>query len=194
MLSSIKQKIYRFLLLKGVPFLQGLQDRHKEYLLKSNPDIILGRNVQVNSDAKIETRYGGRIRIGENTEIHDGVLILSYGGEISIGSKCNINAYTIIYGHGNTFIGNNVLIAGQCMIIPNHHDYADRQRTILAQGCSAKGITIEDDVWIAHGCTILDGVTIEQGAVVGAGSVVTKSVPSYAVVAGVPARVIKRRS
>lgn len=55
------------------------------------------------------------------------------------------------------------------------------------------GIIIEDDVWIGANSVILPGVTIKKGAVVGAGSVVTKDVPSYAVVCGNPARVIKYR-
>ena len=55
------------------------------------------------------------------------------------------------------------------------------------------GIIIGDDVWIGYRATILDGVTIGQGAVVAAGAVVTKNVPPYAVVAGIPARVVRKR-
>ncbi|PZO38721.1 MAG: acyltransferase [Pseudanabaena frigida] len=120
-------------------------------------------------------------------------MIMTYGGNISIGSNCSINPYTIIYGHGGTKIGNNVLIAGHCMIIPNNHVYKDRSKTIWEQGNISKGINIEDDVWIAHNCSILDGVTLEKGSVVAAGAVVNKNVPAYAVVAGVPAKIIKYR-
>jgi acetyltransferase-like isoleucine patch superfamily enzyme len=64
---------------------------------------------------------------------------------------------------------------------------------IRQQGSTSRGIQIEDDVWIGHGCSILDGVVIGRGAIVAAGSVVTKNVPSFAVVGGVPARVLKQR-
>ena len=140
-----------------------------------------------------EIRDGGKIFIGKNSQILDGVLILTYGGTIDIGENCNINPYTIIYGHGGTKIGNNVLIAGHCMIIPNNHIFSDKNIPISKQGCIAKGITIEDDVWIGHGCSILDGVTIGKGSIIAAGSVVSKSVEAYSVVAGVPAKKIKER-
>lgn len=57
---------------------------------------------------------------------------------------------------------------------------------------SAKGIVIEDDVWVGGGSIILPGVTIGQGSIIGAGSVVTKDVPSYTIVAGNPAQFIKK--
>ena len=67
---------------------------------------------------------------------------------------------------------------------------------IVNQGWNVdkRNIIIEDDVWIGANSVILPGITIEQGAVIGAGSVVTKDVPSYAIVAGNPAKIIKYRS
>lgn len=65
--------------------------------------------------------------------------------------------------------------------------------TSTLEATSKGGITLEDDVWIGYGATILDGVTLGRGSVVAAGAVVTKDVPPYAVVAGVPAKVIKYR-
>jgi acetyltransferase-like isoleucine patch superfamily enzyme len=99
-----------------------------------------------------------------------------------------------VYGHGNTTIGNNVLIAGHCMIIPNNHNFKNKDKLIRLQGNSSKGIAIGDDVWIAHGCSILDGVSIGNGAVIAAGSVVNNDVPPYAIFGGVPAKEIGHRS
>lgn len=158
-----------------------------------DPRIIVEPSTLISSSAKLEIRGGGSIVIGKNGEILDGVLILTYGGKIAIGENCNINPYCIIYGHGGLKIGDNVLIAGATMIIPNNHNYKLKNKTIIEQGCVAKGIIIEDDVWIGHGCSILDGVTISKGTVVAAGSVVTKSTIPYSVVAGAPAKLIKSR-
>ena len=74
-----------------------------------------------------------------------------------------------------------------------NHVYADPSRTIREQGHSAASIVVGDDVWIGAHAAILAGVTIGNGAVVGAGAVVTHDVAPYTVVAGIPARVIKRR-
>jgi acetyltransferase-like isoleucine patch superfamily enzyme len=160
---------------------------------KSKSNILIKKDCRIDSSAKLSTKFGGTIEIGENTELLNGVLVMTYGGNIKIGNNCSINPYTIIYGHGGTSIGNNVLIAGHCMLIPNNHNFNDRSIPINAQGNTYKGIIVEDDVWIAHGCSILDGVTIGKGAIIAAGSVVNKSVASYTIVGGVPAKKIKDR-
>lgn len=162
-------------------------------MILKDKNIRLGKNVDIAADAKIETRLGGEIEIGDNTTIHDGVLIFSYGGKLVIGENCNINAYTVIYGVGGLSIGNHVLIAGHTMIIPASHVFEQQEKTIIEQGITQQGIKIEDDVWIAHGCSILDGVTIGKGAVIAAGSVVNKNVEPYTVAAGTPVKKIKDR-
>jgi galactoside O-acetyltransferase len=74
------------------------------------------------------------------------------------------------------------------MIIPNQHEIGNAEKNDKDQGNTSLGITIENNVWIGHGCSVLDGVTVGEGAVIGAGSVVTKDVPPFAVVTGIPQR------
>lgn len=158
-----------------------------------NRSILIGRQVRIATSAKIDPQ-GGKISIQNKTEILHGVLLLGYGGKITIGEKCSINPYTIIYGHGNgTIIGDNVLIAGHCMIIPNNHVFVDNVKPINTQGSTSKGITIEDDVWLGHGCSVLDGVKIGKGSIIGSGSVVNKDIPPFSIAAGVPVKVISSR-
>jgi acetyltransferase-like isoleucine patch superfamily enzyme len=90
-------------------------------------------------------------------------------------------------------IGNNCLIAHSVSILAANHRYDNPSKPINSQGMTCAPIIIGDDVWIGCKATILAGVTIGKGAVVGAGSVVTKDVPSYAIVGGVPAKIIKKR-
>lgn len=173
--------------------INGIEKYISVIRINADRNITLGENVFIHPTARIETRFGGSITIGNNTKIWDHVLIFSYGGDIVIGENCDINPYTIIYGHGGTWIGNDVLIAGHCMIIPNNHNIHDTTKNILKQGGTKKGIQIESNVWIAHSCSILDNVKISQGAVVAAGSVVTKNIEVNSICAGVPAKEIKRR-
>lgn len=110
---------------------------------------------------------------------------------ISIGSNTDIGAFVHIWGNGGVNIGNRVLIASHVTITSLTHDYSFK---IIknAPGISSP-IFIEDDVWIGSHSVIMPGVTLGQGAVVGAGAIVTKDVPPYAVVIGVPAKIVKYR-
>ena len=77
-------------------------------------------------------------------------------------------------------------------IISVNHVFDDPERPFIEQGITAEGVVVEDDVWIGSGAIITDGVCIGRGAVVAAGAVVTKDVPPYTVVGGVPARIIRK--
>jgi acetyltransferase-like isoleucine patch superfamily enzyme len=90
-------------------------------------------------------------------------------------------------------IGNDCLIADGAKIWSINHQFDNPQLLISEQGYVHGPVEIGDDVWIAANAIILPGVTIGRGAVVGAGSVVTKDVPPFTVVVGVPAKPIKRR-
>ncbi len=160
---------------------------------KNKTKIFIDKTVKVYPNVIMNTNYGGSIIIKEKSEILYGVIFMTYGGNITIGKNCSINPYTILYGHGNLIIGDNVLIAGHCIIIPSNHNFSDLKIPINLQGETKKGIIINDNVWIAAGCRILDGVTIGEGAIIAAGSVVNKNVLPYTIVAGVPAKLIKNR-
>lgn len=136
----------------------------------------------------------GSIVIGKNVVIKNHVSLLTYSGKIIIGDNTSINPYTIIYGHGDVKIGKNVMIAAQSIIVSSNHNFNNTSIPMNQQGVSTKGIHISDDVWLGANVKVLDGVTIGKGAVIAAGSVVNKSVPDYAIVAGVPAKIIKHRN
>lgn len=141
---------------------------------------------------KIFTIYYGRsfLKFGRNNTLFFPIKI--YGkGNIIIGDNCAINAYTHIWGSGGLKIGNDVMIAAHVIITTVTHDY--NSRSIRFAKLIYRNIAIEDDVWIGSGAIILPGIKIGKGAIIGAGSVVTHDVPSFAIVAGNPARIIKFR-
>lgn len=91
-------------------------------------------------------------------------------------------------------IGSSVLMGEDVVFLTQNHAYKRANQTIGSQGdLPVEGIRVGDDVWIGTRAMILPGVTIGTGAIVGAGSVVTKSVEPYSVVAGNPARVVASR-
>jgi acetyltransferase-like isoleucine patch superfamily enzyme len=153
----------------------------------------LGKRVYILSGAELVASRNESITLGNDCTVMRGSLLYPYGGSITMGDRVSINPYCVIYGHGGVTIGNDVMIATGCIIIPANHNISDLKRPMNGQGLTTRGIVIEDDVWLAARVTVLDGVRIGRGAVIGAGAVVTKNVPSYAIAAGVPARVVGSR-
>lgn len=136
---------------------------------------------------------GGQIQIGAGTFVDRGAIIRAMGGCVRIGKNCSVNAYAVLSGAGGVSISDSVMIASHVSIYASNHVFDDIGRSMREQGLTAQGVVIEEDVWVGAGARILDGTLIGHGAVIAAGAVVTKSVPSYAVTAGVPARQIGDR-
>jgi len=137
---------------------------------------------------------GSKILIGAYTQIYDFVVIKAVGGigDIVIGEHCYINAHSTLYSGNGIKMGNYVLIAPGCILVPTNHSYLSRAIPIRHQGFlpSKGGIIIEDDVWIGANSTILDGAVIKQGAIIAAGSVVEGNVGAFQIWGGTPAKYI----
>lgn len=113
---------------------------------------------------------------------------------IRIGEWSQINPYVVLYAGSDINIGACVMIGPNCTLAAGSHDHIQTSRPMRFAGHPSSGpLVIGDDVWIGANCVITDGVNVGSGAVVAAGSVVNKSVPPYAIVAGVPAKVIGHR-
>jgi len=121
----------------------------------------------------------------------EGNIFFGDGRDIEIGNNSQINEECWIR---NCKIGNNVMIAPYVMILNYGHKMDDVNIPMIQQGVKYYAQTIiEDDVWIGARTIILPGIKIGTGAVIGAGSVVTKNVETYSVVAGNPAKLIRTR-
>jgi maltose O-acetyltransferase len=158
----------------------------KIYLRKCSK---IGRLVSVNGRPYIKN--SGDITLGDEVRIWSNTvrtkLITGKKGRLIVGKNSRLNGVHIFAGE-LVEIGDNVRIAPYTIILDSDfHDITDH----FSDGTS-KPVKIEDNVWIATRATLLKGVQIGRGSVVAAGAVVTKDVPPYTVVGGVPAVVIKQ--
>lgn len=137
--------------------------------------------------------------VGENVEI-DTPFYCDHGKNIFIGNDVIININCIFIDNRPIRIGNQVLIASNVQIYTSGHPVLPQERLVAdwkEKGTTffrtfAKPVTIEDGVWIGGGAMLLPGVTIGRNSVIGAGSVVTHSIPENCVAVGSPCRVIRR--
>lgn len=143
------------------------------------PGTIVGRWVEI-----VNTE---NVKIGAQCLFQDGVYMRAGNqGWISIADRAALNSFTKLFGHGGIQIGEETQIGPGSLITTTDHDYYDHNlKTIFRQ------VTIGDRVWLGANVTVLPGVTIGDYAVIGAGAVVNRDIPAYALAVGVPAKVIK---
>lgn len=129
--------------------------------------------------------------IGEKTVVQTGFRF-GMKGVLKIGKHCQVNEDVYIQ---SAEIGDYVLIAQRVAILSVTHLMDRLDIPIKMQGSTeSRPVTIESDVWVGRNAVLMPGIRIGKGAVIGAGAVVTKDVPPYAIVGGVPAKLIRYRT
>ncbi len=188
-------------------FLQRVLNKIQSFVntLACKSQITTIGDVKFGSDARIINmqKDTSKIKVAGNSFISGELSVFKRGGEISIGEYCFVGEGTRIWSAKKIFIGDRVLISHNVGIHDSNDHPIDAVKRhehfkhILKVGhpeeisIIEKDIFIEDDVWIGFASIILKGIRIGKGAIIAAGSVVTKDVPPYAIVAGNPARIIK---
>lgn len=154
--------------------------------------LVIKNNVRIGSNIKIIVE-NGKVSINEGAIIGNNVRLEVKGGHLDIGINSIINTSSILTCWSRLSIGRSTLIAPFCHITDRNHGISTED-VIFNQKGTIHPISIGDDVWIASSSIILPGVTLGDGVVVGANSVVNKSVDSYVIVAGSPAKNIGVRN
>ena len=174
--------------------------------LLRQPTCVIGRRTRLCFSAKIDniSSTSNTITIGSNSIIKGQLLVFPHGGSIDIGDWCYLGDSSRLWSSSSIRIGDRVVIAHNVNIFDSqtHPISAElrhqhfRQISLFGHPVSIalgeKPVHICDDVWLAAGATILRGVTVGTGAIVGAGSVVTQDVPPWTMVAGNPAKIVRR--
>lgn len=131
-------------------------------------------------------RCEGPMSISEWTDIR-------HRSELRVGRRVSMAQGCVLICSGGLTIGSDVMMAPGVHIVTNGHVFDRTDIPMRAQGIFEKPVTIGDDVWLSANVIVLPGVTVGRGSVIAAGSIVTKDVPEYSIVGGVPARVIRSR-
>jgi len=190
--------------------LKRLYHKHKQYRVKRNfaknsvfePDAYFFTYAHCNNTGRPEN-----ISIGNHCYIGC-IITAQHGGKVTIGNNVYIGGSTWLQCKDSITIGNNVIIANNTMLIDNNNHPSSPEMRMKMSQCDdflsdplwswqvadSAPIIVEENVWIGRDARILKGVTIGRGSIVALGAIVTHDVPPYTVVAGNPARVVKKLS
>lgn len=174
---------------RGVIYGRGLVLRHPG-------KISLGENVSLDDDVLLDASGAGEkgITLGDGVIVSRNCVIQGKTGPVMIGDRTDIGCNCIFSSVSGIEIGKSTLIAGHCYIGGGRYRSDRLDIPMMDQGVYSEGpVIIGEDVWLGAGAVVLDGVRLGNGCIIGAGAIVTKSLPEYSIAVGVPARVIGMR-
>ena len=149
-----------------------------------------GRHSVIHRSVRMDTPPYRKFRLGDHSVIESFACINNAVGDVIIGDHTRVGLHNTVIGP--VTIGNHVNLAQGITVTALNHNFVDPEKRIDEQGVNTTPVIIEDDVWIGANAVVLPGVRIGNHSVIAAGAVVTKDVPPHSIVAGIPAKVIKK--
>lgn len=169
----------------------GLLRLAKEKLWNGKALQLEGIHYFIGHNTKILTKPGVTCKLGRKTWLSDNCYFSANGGSIQVGSNNYFNTNCKVVCMDEIQIGSNNLFGPNVVIVDHNHRYSNQNELICNQGYEKKRITIGSDIWIGANVTICAGVTICDKVVIGANSVVTKTINEPGVYVGIPAKKVK---
>jgi len=195
-----------FAVLRGLLFVKPFLKKSKGLVFASRGSKIqYGHKIKVGSGFNLMeysilnalsysgVEIGNNFTLGKYAIIECTGVLRNVGNSLKIGNNVGVNHYCFIGVRGDITIGDNVIFGPRVNIFSENHIFDKLDIPIKIQGVTKKNTIIGNDVWVGANVSIMPGVKIGNGCVIAAGSVVTKDIPDFLVVAGVPARIIKKR-
>jgi acetyltransferase-like isoleucine patch superfamily enzyme len=142
---------------------------------------------------KFEIGRDACVKLGRWSWIGHRCKIRVHEGEFSLGAKSVMGQDCTVSAYQHVAIGRECIIADRVMMIDFDHGMVETERPIREQGIYKRNVDIGHNVWIGYGACLLRGVSVGENSVIGTSAVVTGNVPANAVVAGIPARLIRTR-
>jgi acetyltransferase-like isoleucine patch superfamily enzyme len=144
-------------------------------------------------DVTLEIGKDAKLHLGRWSWVGNGTKIRVHEGEVHIGAKTVVGQECTISSYQHVSIGRECIVADRVMLIDFDHGVVEVDRPIRLQGIYKRDVRVGNNVWVGYGAAFLRGVAVGDNAVVGTYSIVGKDVPANAVVAGVPAKLLRMR-
>jgi acetyltransferase-like isoleucine patch superfamily enzyme len=166
----------------------------RSVVLRCPGRISIGTHVMIDDYVVLDAKgassaveLGNRILVGRNT------ILSCHEARIRVGDFVSIGPFCFFASKSHIEIGSHVSIGSGSHLMAGGHAFTDPSTPIILQARISKGIVVEDGAWIGSGTKVLDGVTIGKNSIVGAGAVVTESIPPNVIAVGVPAKILRSR-
>lgn len=178
---------------KGIVFAESGAKIQFGNKIKVGSGLNLMKSSLINALSYEGVEIGDNFTLGKYSIIECTGVLRNVGNSLKIGDNVGINHYCFIGVRGDIQIGDNVIFGPRVNIFSENHNYSNIEIPIKNQGVSKGKTKIGNDIWIGANVSIMSGVTIGDGCVIAAGAVVTKDIPAYSIIGGVPAKLIKSR-
>ncbi len=188
-----------FLRSKLYPMLLGNVGRNVSFglgvVLRHPQKICIGDHVVIDDQCVLDAKGSDNrgIFIGNGVFLGRGSILNCKNGDIILEDNVNISSNCLIFSASEVKIEADVLLAAYCYLVGGTHHFDNPGVPVLHQKRSSKGIHVGSGGWLGAHVTVFDGVEIGKNVVIGAGSIVNKNIPNYAIAAGVPIKVIQKR-
>lgn len=160
----------------------------------ANPHVVTTGFVFFGKRVEVVARPGyGRLVLGRWVHLGDGCSLRCHEGNLRVGDKTVFGRNIVVNAYLDVQIGASCIVADMVYVTDFDHVFTDLTVPIKDQGIVKSPVRIGSDVWLGTKVSVVRGTVIGDGAVIAANAVVTRDVPDYAIVAGVPARVIRNR-
>jgi len=181
----IKNRMYTFNYARS--FYRFIKFKVTHRGIKTEGYVFFPRRYEISKGKNAQFTIGAFVFIGE------GCAFRAHEGKLRIGNKCTFGGKNTINCYNHIEVGDENLWADNIYVVDFDHWFLDPHMSIRSQGIRKEHVIIGPNVWVGEKATIVRGVTVGEGSVIGAISLVNRDVPPYAVVGGVPARILKYR-
>ncbi len=157
--------------------------------------ISIGDNVVVDDGCCLDAKGTGNrgITVGSGVFIGRNTILSCKNGDIAIDDDANIGFNCEVFSASRVRVGKSVLMAAYTYLVGGDHLYDRVDIPVLEQGRTARGIEVDDNVWLGTHVVVTDGSRVGRDAIIGAGAVVIGDIPEFAIAAGIPAKVLRDR-